>query len=69
MQLIALGLIGVLVWYAWRALQREMTRINNAVRKAEKPETDKPQASTPGRKGDVTILEPGEDGVYRPKDD
>ncbi|MEZ5871837.1 MAG: hypothetical protein R3D32_08315 [Nitratireductor sp.] len=62
MQLIALGLIGLLVWYAWRALQREMARINNEVRKAEKP-----GAPPSVGKGDVTILEPGEDGVYRPR--
>ena len=62
MQLIALGLIGVLGWYAWSALKREMARINNEVRNAEKP-----KAPPSAGKGDVTILEPGEDGVYRPK--
>ncbi|MFZ1814730.1 MAG: hypothetical protein WBO55_11280 [Rhizobiaceae bacterium] len=57
-QLLAIALIGLLVWYAWRALKREMARIGDDVERAKKSQP---------RKGEVTILEKGEDGVYRPK--
>lgn len=57
-QLIAIALIGGLLWYAWRAFKREMARIGSEVAKQEKP----------GKAPDVTVLEKGKDGVYRPKD-
>jgi len=57
-QLIALGLIGGVVWYGWRALKKEVVRINEETRKAEK------------KSRTVTPLQQDEDGVYRvSKDD
>jgi hypothetical protein len=55
-QLVAVALIGGVVWYAWRVLRREMARIGR-----EMAEQDSKKAAK-----DVTILEKGEDGVYRP---
>ncbi|MCG6858984.1 MAG: hypothetical protein LJE67_13060 [Salaquimonas sp.] len=55
-QLIALALVGGLGWYAWRALKREMTRVGDELRHDEVKANDQP-----------TVLERGEDGVYRPK--
>jgi len=54
-QLIAIGLIGGLVWYGYRALKRHMAEIGEEVRKSD-----------PATKS-VDALEKGEDGVYRPK--
>ena len=54
-QLIALGLIGAVVWYAYRALKRHMASIGEEIKKTE--------AATKT----VDALEKGEDGVYRPK--
>lgn len=56
-QLIALALIGLVVWYAWQALKREMARVGEDVKQDEEP---RPQRQ-------VTALEKGEDGVYRPR--
>ncbi|MEC9343192.1 MAG: hypothetical protein VYD64_05025 [Pseudomonadota bacterium] len=56
-QLIALGLVGVLGWYAWRALKREMSRVGNELKRDEVKRESQP-----------TVLERGEDGVYRPKE-
>lgn len=56
-QLIAIGLIGGVAWYAYRALKREMSRIDRETREAEK----KPKAQK--------ILKQDKDGVYRPMDD
>lgn len=57
-QLIALGLIGGAIWFGWRALKREMARINEETRAAEK------------KSRNITPLEEDEDGVYRiPNDD
>lgn len=55
-QLIGLALIGGLVWYGYRALKREMERINRETRKAEKNDKSK------------TVLRQDKDGVYRPVD-
>ncbi len=55
-QLVAVALIGGVVWYAWRVLRREMARIGREVAEQENKKAAK----------DVTILEKGEDGVYRP---
>ena len=57
-QLIALALVGGVAWYAWRAFQREMTRVGNELRDTGKVDDDAP-----------TRLERGEDGVWRPKQD
>ena len=58
-QLIATGLVILLVFYAWRVLKREMARIGEEMdqqRQQEKPKTG-------------GALEKGPDGVYRPKRD
>ena len=56
-QLIALGLFGGIVWFGWRALKKEVERINAETRKAEKSrQTIKP-------------LKQDEDGVYRVEQD
>ena len=56
-QLIAIALIGGLLWYGYRALKREMARISAETRKAER----KTQETKRGKE-----LVRGEDGVYRP---
>jgi hypothetical protein len=56
-QLIALGLIGGLVWYAYRAFKRQMAAVAEELRKSE--EDNNPKT--------VDALEKGDDGVYRPK--
>ena len=56
-QLIAIGLLGGVVWYGYRALKREMERINKETRAAEQ----KAKAQT--------VLKQDEDGVYRPVDE
>ena len=53
-QLIAIGLIGGVVWYGYRALKREMERINKETRAAEKKAKSQ------------TVLKQDKDGVYRP---
>lgn len=57
-QLVAIALIGGVIWYAWRALKREMARIGNEVAEQE-------HKSAAGKS---TMLEKGPDGVYRPRD-
>ena len=56
-QVLALALIGGAAWFAWRALKRQMRQVGEELRRRENV----------GR--EVTPLERGEDGVYRPKDD
>lgn len=56
-QLVALGLIGGVVWFGWRALKREVARINAETRAAEK------------KRRTITPLKEGEDGVYRVEKD
>lgn len=56
-QLIAIGLIGGVVWYGYKALKREMERINKETRAAEKKAKNQ------------TVLKQDEDGVYRPHED
>jgi len=56
-QLIAIGLVGGLVWYGYRAFKRQMAAVGEELKKAEKPPAAK----------DLDALEMGEDGVYRPK--
>lgn len=62
-QLIALALVGGAIWYGYRVFKREMI-------KAEQ-EAQKKQARKGPKKIKGTVLEKGEDGVYRPapKDD
>ncbi len=57
-QLVAIALIGGVVWYAWRALKREMARIGNEVAEQEHKSAAK----------HAPVLEKGADGVYRPRD-
>jgi membrane protein implicated in regulation of membrane protease activity len=54
-QAIALGLLALLGWIVVRSLRREMERVGRQMREQE----------VRGR--DVTALERGADGVYRPK--
>lgn len=54
-QLIALALVGGVAWYAWRAFQKELGRVNDQLRDTEKV-----------RKEEPTRLEQGPDGVWRP---
>ena len=56
-QLIAIGLIGGVVWYGYKALKREMERINKETRAAEKKTKSQ------------TVLKQDKDGVYRPVDE
>ena len=56
-QLIALGLVGGSVWYAWRALKRQMESVGEELRNQETTRDMKT----------VESLEKGEDGVYRPR--
>lgn len=57
MQLVAIGLVGGLVWYGYRAFKREMARVGRETREAEKKASAK------------TVLKQDEDGVYRPHKD
>jgi len=60
-QLIAIGLVGGLVWYGYRAFKRQMQSVGEELKKtAEKAGADKTRKS-------VDALEQGPDGVYRPK--
>jgi len=58
MQLVAVGLVGGILWYGYRAFKREMKRVSDEIREEEKKAAQK------------TVLKQDEDGVYRPhKDD
>lgn len=61
-QLIALGLIGGLGWYAYKAFQRQMDSVGEELKKSEHKKQDKSKSAKI-----VDALEKGEDGVYRPK--
>ena len=58
-QILAIVLVGAVIWYAWRALKREMKRVDSEVRSQENKKTMR----------DVTPLEQDKDGVYRPSRD
>lgn len=69
-QLIALGLIGGLVWYAYNALQKHMKNIGEELDRKQKASGSKGNAEkTAGSKRESEVLELGEDGVYRPRED
>ncbi len=53
-QLIAVALVGGLLWYGYRIFRREMERVGRETREAENKASNR------------TELEEGEDGVYRP---
>lgn len=55
-QLIAVALVGGVVWYGYRVFKREMERVGRETREAE------------NRTKSVTPLQKGKDGVYRPGD-
>jgi hypothetical protein len=55
-QVLVLALIGGAVWLAWRALKRQMLQVGEELRRRENATRE------------VTPLEQGEDGVYRPRD-
>ncbi len=71
-QLIALGLVGGLVWYAYRSFKGHMSRIgdelDNNSKKKDEAKPGEPEKK-PDRKANADLLELGEDGVYRPKKD
>jgi len=56
-QMIAIGLVGVLGYYAWRVFRREMARVAG--------ELEKQKASSAPQ--EAAQLEKGSDGVYRPR--
>ncbi len=58
-QLIGLALLGLVIWYGYRALKREMERINRETREAE-------QQAEEARRGKELVR--GDDGVFRPGD-
>ena len=55
-QLIAMALIGGVLWYGYRAFTKQMAKAAEELRKAEAEEKSK------------TELKLGKDGVYRPAD-
>lgn len=57
-QLIAVALIGGVIWYGYRAFKREMERVGRETREAD----------LNAKKDDAMPLQKGEDGVYRPGD-
>ncbi len=57
-QLLLFGLIAVAVIVGWRVVKREMTRVEDKLKK-----TDEKDAGKPG----IETLEPDQDGIYRPK--
>jgi hypothetical protein len=56
-QLIAIGLIGGLVWYGYRAFKRQMAAVGEELNQRQRDKNMKT----------VDALEKGQDGVYRPK--
>ena len=59
-QLIIIGLIAVGGYFAWKALKREMARVDNKIRKAKMEREGKPTE---------TLEYDEETGTYRPKDE
>ena len=55
-QLIAIVLIGGVIWYGYRAFKREMERVGRETREAD----------LNSNKAAAKPLQKGEDGVYRP---
>lgn len=58
-QLLALALVGGVVYYGYRVFKKEMQRVAAELDAAEEQQSPKK----------VTILHKDEDGVYRPKQD
>lgn len=59
-QLVAIGLLGGLAWYAYGAFKKQMAKVQEEIKENE--------ASKKTTKV-VDELELGPDGVYRPKED
>lgn len=59
-QLIAIGLVGGLVWYGYRAFKSQMANVAEELKKHDRKKSAGTRA--------IDELELGEDGVYRPKD-
>jgi Mg2+/citrate symporter len=59
MQLLALTLVGLVVFIAWRALKKEMKRVGDELERQE----------TRRAKHTIPVLQKDKDGVYRPKND
>lgn len=64
-QVIALGLVGGLAWYAYKSLQDHMGKVGDELKKAD----GKARKGSGGNAKVIDELERGEDGVYRPKKD
>lgn len=58
-QLIALGLVGGLAWYAFRAFKKQMAAVKEELKETEV------KKKSPTK--EIDELEKGPDGVYRPK--
>lgn len=58
-QLLGLVLVGAAIWFVGRALRREMSRVDEQLRRDERKQDER----------QVTALEKDEDGVYRPRRD
>ncbi|MFK7902025.1 MAG: hypothetical protein AB8B49_04195 [Nitratireductor sp.] len=63
-QLIALGLVGGLVWYGYRELKKHMAVVQDELKKTTKDKTNSKKSMKV-----IDDLEQGSDGVYRPKDE
>lgn len=56
-QLVGLGLVGLLLWYGYRAFKTQMNSIDEELRRRKDASDER----------DIGKLEKGEDGVYRVK--
>lgn len=58
-QILALALVGGVVYYGYKVFKKEMKRVAAELDEAEQKKNPK----------EVTVLQKDEDGVYRPKED
>lgn len=63
-QLIAFGLIGGLVWYAYGAFKKQMAKVQDELQEGQKNNKNSKKPTKI-----IDDLELGSDGVYRPKKD
>ena len=61
-QVIAIGLVGGLVWYGYRAFKEQMASVGEELKKQDAAGKKKPAKTKT-----IDELEMGPDGVYRPK--
>ena len=59
-QIIVIGLIGAGLWLGWRAVKREMARVDRKLREAE--------AEAASKEAPIPLERDPETGVYAPKD-